>query len=213
MRPHSVGVLSSCAMRFSVMRWLIFIGLGCALGSMQVRAQQWTVRDSLWLQRVLSGQDTVRLDPDVKRAIERGELINAEPVGTPQLAPKVDPPITKDFSEYIGTDQNPHRKVPLNKLPPQVFWHHNPRFKGLPPVYESIQEELKRNPPTGPAAMASFDAAEATSKKARTHKKNAKRSSTWRNYNNLPTPDVISKRKMFEKQQAEKARKDTIATH
>ena len=32
----------------------------------------------------------------------------------------------------------------------------------------------------------------------------------WRNYNNLPTPDVISKRKMFEKQQAKQAR-DTTA--
>ena len=181
------------------------------MGGVRIWAQQtWTAKDSLWLQRVLAGQDTVRLDPEVKRAIERGELINAEPVGTPQMAPHADPPITKDFSEYIGTDQNPHRKVPLNKLPPQVFWHHNPRFKGLPPVYESIQEELKRNPPTAPASMATFDAAEATSKKARIHKKNAKRSSTWRNYNNLPTPDVISKRKMFERQQAEQVR-DTTA--
>ena len=181
----------------------ILIGLICCLGGIQAWAQQtWTAKDSLWLKRVLTGQDTVRLDPEVRRAIERGELINAEPMGTPQMAPHTNPPITKDFSEYIETDQNPHRKVPLNKLPPQVFWHHNPRFKGLPPVYESIQEELKRNPPSGPAAMATFDAAEAPSKKARTHKKNTKRSSTWRNYNNLPTPDVISKRKMFEKQQA-----------
>lgn len=195
------------------MRIVVILLFGC-LGSITTWAQQqWTAQDSLWLKRVLAGQDTVKLDPEVRRAIERGELINAEPVGTLQLAPHADPPITKDFSEYIGTDQNPNRKVPLNKLPPQVFWHHNPRFKGLPPVYESIQEELKRNPPTGPAAMASFDAAEMTSKKARTHKKNAKRSSTWRNYNNLPTPDVISKRKMFEKQQAEQARKDTTATH
>lgn len=195
------------------MRIVVILLFSC-LGSVTTWAQQqWTAQDSLWLKRVLAGQDTVKLDSEVRRAIERGELINAEPVGTPQLAPHADPPITKDFSEYIGTDQNPHRKVPLNKLPPQVFWHHNPRFKGLPPVYESIQEELKRNPPTAPAGMASFDAGEATSKKARTHKKNAKRSSTWRNYNNLPTPDVISKRKMFEKQQAEQARKDTTATH
>ena len=189
----------------------VVILLFCGLGSITTWAQQsWTAQDSLWLKRVLAGQDTVKLDPEVRRAIERGELINAEPVGTPQLAPHPDPPITKDFSEYIGTDQNPHRKVPLNKLPPQVFWHHNPRFKGLPPVYESIQEELKRNPPTAPTSMATFDAAEATSKKARTHKKNAKRSSTWRNYNNLPTPDVISKRKRFERQQAEQVR-DTTA--
>ena len=193
-----------------MVRWAV-IGVLCCMGGIRIWAQQtWTAKDSLWLQRVLAGQDTVRLDPEVKRAIERGELINAEPVGTPQMAPHVDPPITKDFSEYIGTDQNPHRKVPLNKLPPQVFWHHNPRFKGLPPVYESIQEELKRNPPKGSASIATFDAAEATSKKARIHKKNAKRSSTWRNYNNLPTPDVISKRKMFERQQAEQAR-DTTA--
>ena len=115
----------------------VVILLFCGLGSITTWAQQsWTAQDSLWLKRVLAGQDTVKLDPEVRRAIERGELINAEPVGTPQLAPHPDPPITKDFSEYIGTDQNPHRKVPLNKLPPQVFWHHNPRFKGLPTDYE-----------------------------------------------------------------------------
>ena len=160
------------------MRWAV-IGVLCCMGGVRLWAQQtWTAKDSLWLQRVLAGQDTVRLDPEVKRAIERKQKNTTEPNPTPQntpptqpptpptpkihstptplLAPHADPPITKDFSEYIGTDQNPHRKVPLNKLPPQVFWHHNPRFKGLPPVYESIQEELKRNPPKGPAEISTF---------------------------------------------------------
>lgn len=41
------------------------------------------------------------------------------------------------------------------------------------------------------------------------HKRNAKRNGTWQNYGNLPTPDVISKKKKFERQQAEAAKKDS----
>ena len=48
-----------------------------------------------------------------------------------------------------------------------------------------------------------------TSRKTYVHKRNAKRNGTWQNYGNLPTPDVISKRKKFERQQAEAAKKDS----
>ena len=40
-----------------------------------------------------------------------------------------------------------------------------------------------------------FDFAEMTSRKSYIHKRNAKRDGTWRNYNNLPTPDIIKKKK------------------
>lgn len=194
------------------MRHWIGIGILCVLGGVQAWAQQWTRQDSIWLERVLAGKDSVRLDPEVKRAIEQQTLIHeGKPMGSPQLAPRQELPISKDFSEYIRTDENPRRKIPLNQLPPNVFWHHNPSFKGLPPVYESIQEELRRNPPKAPSAMATFDAGEATSKKARRHKRNTKRSATWQNYNNLPTPDVISKRKAYQRQLEEKARQESVA--
>ena len=45
-----------------------------------------------------------------------------------------------------------------------------------------------------------------TSRKTYVHKRNAKRNGTWQNYGNLPTPDVISKKKKFERQQAEAAK-------
>lgn len=130
------------------MRRLFCIGIIGCLGCSSAWSQQWTAQDSLWLKRVLAGEDSVRLDPEVKRAIEQQTLINeGTPVGQPQLAPRQELPISKDFSEYIRTDDNPRRKIPLNQLPPNVFWHHNPPFKRLPAVYESIQEELRRNPP------------------------------------------------------------------
>ena len=194
------------------MRRLFCIGIIGCLGCSSAWSQQWTAQDSLWLKRVLAGEDSVRLDPEVKRAIEQQTLINeGTPVGQPQLAPRQELPISKDFSEYIRTDDNPRRKIPLNQLPPNVFWHHNPPFKRLPAVYESIQEELRRNPPKSPSSLATFDLGELTSKKAKRHKQNAKRSATWRGYNNLPTPDVISKQKAFKRQQEEKARREAVA--
>ena len=109
------------------MRIVVILLFSC-LGSVTTWAQQqWTAQDSLWLKRVLAGQDTVKLDPEVRRAIERGELINAEPVGTPQLAPHADPPITKDFSEYIGTDHFNTTEIAWLYLsePPLIFSHRN----------------------------------------------------------------------------------------
>ena len=95
------------------------------------------------------------------------------------------------------------------ELPPSVFWRHNPPYKKILPVYQSILDELKRTPSSGRTSLATFDLGRMTSRKTYVHKRNAKRNGTWQNYGNLPTPDVISKRKKFERQQAEAAKKDS----
>lgn len=55
-----------------------------------------------------------------------------------------------------------------------------------------------------------LDVAEMTSQKARTHKRNQKRNGTRKNYNNLPTPDIIKKKKVYAKQNPQLAGQDTL---
>lgn len=172
---------------------------------------QWTEQDSIWLQNVLAGKDSIKLSPEFEKAIQSGSFLNpGTPVGKPQLAAPSDIPITKDFSEYIQQDDTTRRRVALKDLPPSVFWRHNPPYKKILPVYQSILDELNRNPSRGSkTSIATFDLGRMTSRKTYIHSRNAKRDGTWKNYNNLPTPDVISKKKKFERQQAEAARKDS----
>ena len=173
---------------------------------------QWTEQDSIWLKDVLAGKDSIKLNPEFQKAIQSGSFLNPEPgkpMGKPQLAAPSNIPITRDFSEYIQQDDTTHRKVALKDLPPSVFWRHNPPYKKILPVYQSILDELKRTPSSGRTSLATFDLGRMTSRKTYVHKRNAKRNGTWQNYGNLPTPDVISKRKKFERQQAEAAKKDS----
>lgn len=174
---------------------------------------QWTEQDSIWLQNVLVGKDSIQLNPEFQKAIQSGSFLNPEPgkpMGKPQLATPSEIPITKDFSDYIQPNDTTHRKVALKDLLPSVFWRHNPPYKKILPVYQSILDELKRNPPGGRTSLATFDTGEMTSRKAHVHKRNAKRNGTWQNYDNLPTPDVISKKKKLERQQAEAAKRDSL---
>ena len=174
---------------------------------------QWTEQDSIWLKDVLAGKDSIKLNPEFQKAIQSGSFLNPEPgkpMGKPQLAAPSNIPITKDFSEYIQQDDTTHRKVALKDLPPSVFWRHNPPYKKILPVYQSILDELKRTPSSGRTSLATFDLGRMTSRKTYVHKRNAKRNGTWQNYGNLPTPDVISKRKKFERQQAEGRKKGLL---
>ena len=150
---------------------------------------QWTEQDSIWLKDVLAGKDSIKLNPEFQKAIQSGSFLNPEPgkpMGKPQLAAPSNIPIT-----------------------PSVFWRHNPPYKKILPVYQSILDELKRTPSSGRTSLATFDLGRMTSRKTYVHKRNAKRNGTWQNYGNLPTPDVISKKKKFERQQAEAAKKDS----
>ena len=113
---------------------------------------QWTEQDSIWLKDVLAGKDSIKLNPEFQKAIQSGSFLNPEPgkpMGKPQLAAPSNIPITKDFSEYIQQDDTTHRKVALKDLPPSVFWRHNPPYKKILPVYQSILDELKRTPSSG----------------------------------------------------------------
>ena len=79
-------------------RLYIFILL-CLRSADYLAAQAWTKEDSVWLRNILSGKDTLRLNPETMRAIQSGTLINNthEPVSEMQLAPNQTLPILKDF--------------------------------------------------------------------------------------------------------------------
>ena len=169
---------------------------------------QWSEQDSVWLQNVLAGKDSVRLNPEFQKAIKNGTFLNSgQPAGKMQIAPS-SIPITKDFSEYIQSEEKSHRKVALKDLPPNVFWWHTPPPMPILPVLKSIIDEIGQKPVTAPSGTF-FDMATLTSRKAYVHNRNAKRDATRRNYNDLPTPDIIRKRKAFLKKQEEVAT-DTI---
>ena len=162
---------------------------------------QWTREDSVWLENVLEGKDTLRLDPEVQRAIENGTFLHPEtPLENSFRTAPVRVPLIKDFSEYILPDTVFRSNLFIrNILATEFFWRrHLPMAPPLP-VLQSIRREFKYKPCTAPSAIR-FDFGALTSRKAFIHRRNARRDSTWRNYNNLPTPELLSRRKLFLKQ-------------
>lgn len=174
-------------------------------------AQQWTKKDSVWLQNVLSGKEKPVLNEETMKAIRSGSLINLdEPASMMKAAPVQPLPILKDFSEYVQPDSS-RRKVAWKDLPPSVFWLYAPPPGKMLPVYQNMLEAWKNDPAnrsydTG----AVVDIGGVTSRKNYIHKRNAKREGTWKNYNNLPTPDIIKKKKTFAKKNPETAGQDTL---
>lgn len=167
------------------------------------RAQQWTKQDSIWLKNVLEGKDSLRLDPEFMKEMREGQFLNPrQPAGEQQASPQ-ELPITKDFSEYMPYSDNPRRKVPLNQLPPNVFWRHMLPLDPTLPVSKSLRDEFRQNPARGNSgAIASFDAGDATSRKAYIHRKNAKRDTTHQNVGR-PLPQTAGQR-AYQRQVARK---------
>ena len=119
---------------------------------------QWTKQDSIWLKNVLEGKDSLRLNPEFMKEMQEGLFLNPkQPAGEQQTAPR-ELPITKDFSEYMPYSDNPNRKVPLNQLPPNVFWRHMLPLDPTLPISKSLQDEFRQKPARGNSgAVASFD--------------------------------------------------------
>jgi hypothetical protein len=178
----------------------ILIWIIVCLNGVEYAQAQWTKQDSLWLQNILSGKEKLKLNEETLKAIESGSLINSDPKpsGTMRMAPKSDLPISKDFSNYIQRNDTTHRKVALKDLPPQVFWRYNPPIKiKAVSAFENIPIYHFAS------AMATFSLADLTSHKKHVHDRNVKRDGTWKEYDNLPTPDVISKHRAYLNQHPE----------
>ena len=191
---------------------LFIVMLICLRGADYMSAQQWTKKDSVWLQNVLSGKEKLELNPETMKAIQSGSLINLdEPASEMKMAPVTPLPILKDFTEYIQTDSTNRKKAPKD-LPPGVFWLSSPPPGKMLPVYKNMLKAWKSDlmNRSHNSGFVTFDFAEMTSRKSYIHKRNAKRDGTRKNYNNLPTPDIIKKKKKFATDHPEIAGQDTL---
>ena len=124
---------------------LLIVMLICLKGADYISAQQWTKKDSVWLQNVLSGKEKLELNPETMKAIQSGSFINLdEPASDMKMSPVTPLPILKDFTEYIQTDST-HRKIALKDLPPGVFWLYAPPPGKFLPVYKNMLETWKND--------------------------------------------------------------------
>ena len=155
---------------------LFIVMLICLRGADYMSAQQWTKKDSVWLQNVLSGKEKLELNPETMKAIQSGSLINLdEPASEMKMAPVTPLPILKDFTEYIQTDSTNRKKAPKD-LPPGVFWLYSPPPGKMLPVYKNMLKAWKSDPMNRShnSGFVTFDFAEMTSRKSYIHKRDRK---------------------------------------
>lgn len=90
---------------------------------LRVYAQNWNREDSIWLSGVLSGKDTIRLNPEFQKAILDGTFIHLEDEpGQQILSAPSELPLLKDFSEYLRADTDSvHNKLDYKSMPPSVY--------------------------------------------------------------------------------------------
>lgn len=167
----------------------------CLNGTEYVYAQ-WTEKDSVWLQNVISGKVKIELNQEAIEAIESGTLINMDkPASNMIMAPASSPAssVLKDFSEYVRPEDveesNPNRKVALKDLPPAVFRLYGmnkplPRVKMLGSFHVSSDIRENGRKPSG----ISFDdmLQQVFMPSARSKRRNAQRWRTLKYYNSTP---------------------------
>lgn len=121
----------------------------------QLYAQDWSKEDSVRLSDLLSGKDTIRLNPEFQKAIQEGNFINFEDIpGQKVLEAPSEIPILKDFSEYIHADSDSiHNNIDYKSMPPSVYRLYvieldtgliiNKEAFALPPVRLIDKEEIQ----------------------------------------------------------------------
>jgi hypothetical protein len=164
----------------------------CCLQNTALIYAQWTKEDSIWLNNVLSGKETIRLNPDVLKAIESGTLLNTDKL-SPAKQMKITPgriPINKDFTEYLSPgkirkDIEDARDVDPFSIPPAVFMQYGPaivlpenKFNKAFMIPDYIKENATR--PSG----RSFDDALRSifSPSFRAKERNRKNANAWKTY-------------------------------
>lgn len=193
---------------------LLICALIC-LNSTDYVFAQWTKKDSVWLQNILSGKEKLHLNPETMKAIQSGSLINQEKpannmiLSTPSL-------IIKDFSAFIHPVDTGKKMPDYRSMPPSVFMKYGPGYIDEPLSFKIMRSIIKQEYPHSLSSGISFGDIldQAFLPSARAKKRNAKRSGTWKNYNNLPTPDIMKKRKQFQDDHPEAViKKSADTTH
>jgi hypothetical protein len=152
---------------------------------------QWSKEDSVWLDKVLSGKETIKLNPDVLKAIESGTLLNTDII-TPSEQMKTAPgriPINKDFTEYLSPgkirkDMEEARDVDPFSMPPAVFMHYGPGIFLQKDKFNAfvIPNRIKENA-ARPSGHSFDDALRSIfSPSFRARERNRKNANAWKTY-------------------------------
>ena len=170
---------------------IVFI-LCCLQNTILVYAQ-WTKEDSVWLDKVLSGKETIKINPEFQKAIESGTLINTD-VMSPSEQMKIVPghiPISKDFTEYLspGTiqkDIEDVRDVDPFDIPPALFMRYGPQFPPKGDKYNKaafiVPQGIKENA-VRPSGRSFDDALRSIfSPSFRARERNRKNANAWKTY-------------------------------
>ena len=109
-------------------------------------AQDWSEEDSVWLSGILSGKDTIRINPEFQKAIRSGTFIHLEDEpGQQILEAPAELPILKDFSEYLRADTDSvHKDLDYKSMPPSVYRLYTMELDTTP----KINKEAYTPPPT-----------------------------------------------------------------
>ncbi len=83
---------------------------------------QWTKKDSVWLEDVLSGKEQIQLNPETLDAIRSGNFLNTGKPEEPELlsAPPI-LPISKEFTDIRPPDSTAYEDIDFSKMPPAVY--------------------------------------------------------------------------------------------
>ncbi|MDL2245042.1 hypothetical protein LJC54_06010 [Parabacteroides sp. OttesenSCG-928-J18] len=159
---------------------------------------QWTPTDSLWLKNVLSGKDTLRLNPETMDAIQKGLLINPgnKPV-TPMMEAARELPLLIDFEEYFQSiDSAVPREFDWTDLPPALFI----RFFN-PPTPPILEFPMGGTTFEGPAGVFQTDFVHPLnmlfSKTYRQFYKNSLTAKNLKNYNENPSREQKKKMQSY----------------
>lgn len=193
--------------------WIIL----CLAGSNHVKAQ-WTPQDSLWLNRILSGKDTLRLNQETKDAILKGNLLEFDrPHNSPLLQSTPELPLIKDFNEYILSRDSIISRIKWTDLPPELFIRfYNPIMpKAKYELSENFKETLEREL-RGYVTTPGYDFVHALnmvfSPEYRRWIHNQKNAQKLQYYNDLPSGQLHGKIKKYQADHTKKYSTPDIGT-
>lgn len=180
-------------------------------GSLPVHiyGQNWREKDSVWLSGILSGKDTVRINPEFQKAIREGTFLRLEDEpGQQILDAPAELPLLKDFSEYLQADTDSvYKERDYKSISPRVYTVTPPALidkkeieVGKLPVtvaaggrnlYSSdVVKDGQKRGTVGGSIKFYFSLNDMLewvfSKKERNKRRNRKRDNTWRYYNSMP---------------------------
>ncbi len=164
----------------------------CCIHNTSLLYAQWTEKDSLWLQDVLSGKEQIKLNPEVLKEIEEGTLINMDII-SPKEQMKSTPsemPLAKDFTEFVKPGNAEHMPDDPWAIPPAVFMRYGMDIPLLEDKFSkaaiSIPQSIRANA-ARPSGLSFNDLLQNFFDPSfRAKQRNRKNANAWKNYNKYP---------------------------